>query len=62
MQLMQHVIGQHQIYQRIYVDIGTEVFIVVATKPLAHTVRMVQHRSDAVEAESVERVLDDPPT
>lgn len=54
---MQRVIGQHQVDQRVGVRVQAEVFIVVARESMTQSMRVVQHRSDAVESEAIELVL-----
>jgi len=58
---VKHVVGEHQINEGLRVRVHAEVLVVVAAEAFAHSVRVVEHRGDAVEAEAVEAVLLDVP-
>lgn len=59
--VVKHVVSQHKVNNCLSVRVHAKVLIVVAAESFAHSVRVVQHRCDSVETESVKTVLFDVP-
>ena len=55
--LVEQIVGQHQIEERVGVRGQAEVLVVIAGETVRYAVRMIEHGRDAVEAEAVELVL-----
>lgn len=47
---MKHVVAKHQVHQSFSVDIKTKVVIIMTTKSLTETTRVVQHRSHTIKS------------
>ena len=47
-QLMQHVVGQHQVHQSLCVDVKPKVFIIITTETFPNAMGVIQHGGDAI--------------
>mmetsp|Transcript_15557 Transcript_15557/g.33794 ORF Transcript_15557/g.33794 Transcript_15557/m.33794 type:complete len:656 (+) Transcript_15557:2686-4653(+) len=61
-EVVDEVVGQHQVNVALDVRIWTEVLVIATSVAFADAVGVVQHRGDAIEAETIEAVLLQPPS
>ena len=60
--VVQHLIGKHEVYHALLINVGAEVLVVSTTESRANSVVGVEHGSHTVKAEAVKSVLIHPET